>query len=133
LYRSTDVVVMSIAFVPPNTASSRGSRVVFKSPRLLRPLFGVIGDDEIAQVVVRDIARQDDLPAERVRDAFLEEVRGVRAVGEIGRLANRAIGGHESMYQFLVLRILPLATAVGALKNRAASQLSSVRLLPVFS
>ena len=39
LYRSTDAVVMSMAFVPPNTASRRGSRVVLRSPRLFRPLF----------------------------------------------------------------------------------------------
>jgi hypothetical protein len=38
LYRSTEVVVMSIAFLPPNAASRRGSRVVFRSPRLLRLL-----------------------------------------------------------------------------------------------
>ena len=29
------------------------------------------------------------------RHALLEELRGVRAVGEIGRLANRAIAGDE--------------------------------------
>jgi hypothetical protein len=57
LFRSTDVVVMSIAFVRPNTASSRRSRVVFKSPRLFAPLVRVVSDDQRAQIVVLDVAR----------------------------------------------------------------------------
>jgi selenocysteine lyase/cysteine desulfurase len=57
LFRSTDVVVMSIAVVPPNTASSRGSHVVFKSPRLFAPRVRVVSDDQRAQIVVHDVSR----------------------------------------------------------------------------
>ena len=85
LYRSTDVVVMSIAFVPSK------HRIEPRQPRRLQiaealaSVVGVVGDDEIAQVVVRDVARQDDLPAERIRHALLEELRGVRPFGVLGR------------------------------------------------
>jgi hypothetical protein len=40
-----DVPNSSIA---SNTPSSRGSRVVFKSPRLFTSAVGVVGEDEIA-------------------------------------------------------------------------------------
>jgi hypothetical protein len=61
--------------------------------------------------------RQDDLPAERIRHALLEELRSVRAVGEIGRFANRAIAGDELDVPVRRLAILAFGVAVRALKT----------------
>src|SRR5207249_7197331 len=55
----------------------------------------VIGNDQRANVVVRDVAREDDLAPKRIGYACPEELRSVRSVGEIGRLAKRTIAGDE--------------------------------------
>lgn len=68
----------------------------------------VVGDDQVAQVVVGDVLRQDNLAAERVGDALLQELGSVRPLGEVRRLADRVrLPSTNSMYQLLVLRSFP--------------------------
>src|SRR4030095_14511082 len=67
----------------------------FQQVETLARVVRVVGDDQGSKIVVREVARQDNLPAERIGDARLEELGGVRAVGEVGRLTNRTIAGDE--------------------------------------
>ena len=88
----------------------------------------VVGDDERADVVVRNVTGEDDRPAERVRDALLEELRSVRAVSEIGRLANRAIAGDKLDLPILGLAILAVGVAIRALKNASRSPAAAAHI-----
>ena len=79
----------------------------FEIAQALPPVVRVVGDDERAEVVVRHVARENDLAAERVRDALLEELRGIGSLGEVRRLANRAIASDE--FDVPVARLAKLA------------------------
>jgi hypothetical protein len=55
----------------------------------------VVGDDERAQVIVRDVLRKNELPGKRFADLLFQELGRISSVRELGRLTDGPVSGNE--------------------------------------
>jgi hypothetical protein len=78
--------------------------------RTLASVVAVVVDDQVLQVVERNLVGEDDLAVQRIGDALFEELDRVGPLPVRRRLAERARTDDGLDVQFLVRFLLPCAS-----------------------